>query len=164
MHNILFYNKFIILLYIFRALCAHHQEVKLYYTATGIITHCRWPCDAQVDRRPVHRTATYRVWWYQMLYNTILTSWWRAEQCSKHVEEFSCFANRASQYIILVINQHDAQNLFYDKFISCLYMFRVPCAHRQEIKIVLYSLWYHHTYRCDDDDEHMVLETCRGMK
>ena len=39
-------------------------------------------------------------------------------------------------------------------------------AHRQEDKIVLYSLWYYHTYRCDDtrgcivqfwppDDEHM---------
>ena len=91
---------------------------------------------------------------------------------------------------ILVINQLDAQNLFYDKFISCLYMFRAPCAHRQEVKIVLYSLWYYHTYRwpsrakpvhgtatyrCDDtrgciiqfwppDDEHMVLETCIGMK
>ena len=26
-------------------------------------------------------------------------------------------------------------------------MFRAPCAHRQEVKIVLYSLWYHHTYR-----------------
>ena len=23
-------------------------------------------------------------------------------------------------------------------------------AHRQEVRIVLYSLWYHHTYRCDD--------------
>ena len=23
-------------------------------------------------------------------------------------------------------------------------------AHRQEAKIVLYSLWYNHTYRCDD--------------
>ena len=41
----------------------------------------------------------------------------------------------------------DAQNVFYSKFISCLYMFRAPCAHRQEVKIVLYSLWYHHTYR-----------------
>ena len=50
---------------------------------------------------------------------------------------------------IFVINQLDAQNLFYNKFISCLYMFRAPCAHRQ-VKIVLYSLWYHHTYRCDD--------------
>jgi len=48
---------------------------------------------------------------------------------------------------ILIINQHDAQNLFFSKFISCLYMFRAPCAHRQEVKILLYSLWYHHTYR-----------------
>ena len=40
------------------------------------------------------------------------------------------------------------------------------CAHHQEVKIALHSLWYHHTYRCDDtrgcvmqfwppDDEHM---------
>jgi hypothetical protein len=24
------------------------------------------------------------------------------------------------------------------------------CAHHQEVKTALYSLWYHHTYRCDD--------------
>jgi len=24
-------------------------------------------------------------------------------------------------------------------------MFRAPCAHHQEVKIVLYSIWYHHT-------------------
>ena len=41
-------------------------------------------------------------------------------------------------------------------------MFRAPRAHRQDVKIVLYSLWYHHTYRCDD--EHVVLEICRGTK
>jgi len=46
---------------------------------------------------------------------------------------------------ILIINQLDAQNLFYNEFFSCLYMFRAPCALRQEVKIVLYSLWYHHT-------------------
>ena len=34
-----------------------------------------------------------------------------------------------------------------NKFISCLYMFRAPCAHHQEVKIALHSLWYHHTYR-----------------
>jgi len=34
---------------------------------------------------------------------------------------------------ILVINKHDAQNLFYNKFISCLHMFRAKCAHRQEV-------------------------------
>ena len=55
-------------------------------------------------------------------------------------------------------------------------------AHRQEVKIVLYNLWYHHTYRWPSraqverglrgsivqfwppDDEHIVLETCTGMK
>ena len=35
----------------------------------------------------------------------------------------------------LVINQIDAQNLFYNTFISSLYMFRAPCAQRQEVKI-----------------------------
>jgi len=34
---------------------------------------------------------------------------------------------------MLGINQLDAQNLFYNKLISCLYMFRAPCAHRQEV-------------------------------
>jgi len=45
-------------------------------------------------------------------------------------------------------------------------VFRAPCAHHQEVKITLHSLWYHHTYRCDDtrgcvmqfwptDDKHM---------
>ena len=29
MHKILFYNEFIIRLYKFRALCAHHQELKI---------------------------------------------------------------------------------------------------------------------------------------
>jgi len=24
------------------------------------------------------------------------------------------------------------------------------CAHHQEVKIVLCSIWYHHTYKCDD--------------
>ena len=67
------------------------------------------------------------------------------------------------QVFILVINQLDAKNLFYNKFISCLYMFRAPCARRQEVKIVLYSIWYHYTCRWPDDEQ-MVLETCRDMK
>jgi len=36
---------------------------------------------------------------------------------------------------------------FYNKFIIRLYMFRALCAHHQEVKIVLYSIWYHHTCR-----------------
>jgi len=33
MHKTLFYNKFIKRLYMFRALCAHHLEVKIVYTS-----------------------------------------------------------------------------------------------------------------------------------
>jgi len=53
MRKILFFSKFIIRLYMFRALCAHHQGSKFYYTASGIIR--------PVGGRPVHRTATYRM-------------------------------------------------------------------------------------------------------
>ena len=88
-----------------------------------------------------------------------------------------------SVFILLFI-QLDAQNLFNNKFISCLYMFRALWAHRQEVKILLYSIWCHHTCRWlsgahvlsqpDDtrcciiqfwppDDVHIVLETCRGI-
>jgi len=54
-----------------------------------------------------------------------------------------------NKIIILVVNQLDAQNLSYNKFISCLYMFRASCAHHQEVKIVLYSPWYHHTEKSE---------------
>jgi len=37
MHKFLFYSKFIICLYMFRALSAHHQGSKLYYTASSTI-------------------------------------------------------------------------------------------------------------------------------
>jgi len=32
---------------------------------------------------------------------------------------------------------------FYNKFIIHLYMIRALCALRQEVKIVLYNIWYH---------------------
>jgi len=46
MNKVLFYNKFIKCLYMFRALCVHIRRSKLYYTASGIIT--------AVGGRPVH--------------------------------------------------------------------------------------------------------------
>jgi len=49
--------------------------------------------------------------------------------------------------IIIVVNQLNAKFLFYNKFVTCFYMFRALCAHHQEVKIVLYSIWYHHTSR-----------------
>ena len=50
MHKILFYNKSIIHPYMFQALCAHHQEVRIVYTASGIVT--------PVGGHPVHGKAT----------------------------------------------------------------------------------------------------------
>jgi len=47
MHKNLFYSTFFICLYMFRALYAHHQEVKLYLYSIGII--------APVGGHPVHR-------------------------------------------------------------------------------------------------------------
>jgi len=37
--------------------------------------------------------------------------------------------------------------LLHNKFIIFLYMFRALCARHQEVKIVLYSSWYHKTCR-----------------
>jgi len=54
------------------------RRSKFYYTASGIVTLCRWPSGAQVERRFCARDGHLQVWWYQMLYNTILTSWWWA--------------------------------------------------------------------------------------
>ena len=51
---------------------------------------------------------------------------------------------------ISVFNQLDAQNLFHNKFYFMSLHVSSTCAHHHEVKIVLHSLWYHHTYRCDD--------------
>ena len=53
---------------------------------------------------------------------------------------------------ISVFNQLDAQNLFHNKFYFMPLHASSTCAHHQEVKIALHSLWYHHTYKCD---EHM---------
>jgi len=73
MQEILFYNKFIKLLYMFRALRNHHQEVKMVLYSIWYHHTCRWPSDAQVERglSPFSTCASgghIQVWWYQMLY------------------------------------------------------------------------------------------------
>jgi len=50
-------------------------------------------------------------------------------------------------FFISVFDQIDAQNLFHNKFYFVPLHVSSTCAHHQEIKIVLHSLWYHHTYR-----------------
>jgi len=51
MHKFLFYNKFIICLYMFRVLCAHHQVDKTVLYSIWYRHTCRWPSRAQVERR-----------------------------------------------------------------------------------------------------------------
>jgi len=46
--------------------------------ASGIVTLSKWLSGAQVEREPVHRTATYWEWRYQMLHQYNSTSWWWA--------------------------------------------------------------------------------------
>jgi len=45
---------------------------------------------------------------------------------------------------ISVFNQLVAQNLFHNEFYFMPLHVSSTCAHHQEVKIVLHSLWYHH--------------------
>jgi hypothetical protein len=73
------------------------------------------------------------------------TDFYETENMRRENSNFDVLLTVLLSTFILAINQLDAQNLFYNKFISCLYMLRAPCAHRQGVKIVLYSLWYLYT-------------------
>ena len=56
----LFYNTSIAILYVFRALHAHHQEVELYWCNIWYFPLIQWPSSAQFERelsQPVHRTT-----------------------------------------------------------------------------------------------------------
>ena len=82
-------------------------------------------------------------------------------------------------HLEVILDNNQLNALFLSMLISCLYMFRATSAHHQEDQIVLI---YHltglldtHPPECvtpDDvliqfdppDDEHLLLETCRGMK
>ena len=58
---------FFIISLLYASTCFEHyvliiRRSKLYYTASGVVTLCRWPSGAQVERglsQPVHRTAIY---------------------------------------------------------------------------------------------------------
>ena len=71
-------------------------------------------------------------------------------QGSKQVEDFDVLLTVHLSIFISVFNQLDAQNLFHNKFYFMPLHVSSTCAHHQEVKIALHSLWYYHTYRCDD--------------
>ena len=135
------------------------------------------------------RMICRRLYFIMNCYETVVTCC-RVESCTRLEGHDTAFKTPANNFdvllivhlsIILAINQLNAQNLLlhYNKFITRLYTFRALCAHHQGVKIVLYSIWYHHTCTWPSgaqfesglsiiqfwllDDEHIVLETCRGV-
>jgi len=105
-------------------------------------------CCSHEANRPLHICRTIRTQGYvQRVPTAALFFTAGVHKIRVHLADFDVLLTVHLSIFILVVKQIDAQNLFYSKFISCLYMFRAPCAHRQKIKIVLYSLWYHHIYR-----------------
>ena len=80
---------------------------------------------------------------------------WKEVTVGFLVEQDFCLINRTRAdfnvlltvrlSIMLVINHLMHKILFYNKFTIYLYMFRALCTHHQEVKTVLYSIWYHHT-------------------
>ena len=61
----LFFNMSTTILYMFRELHAHHQDVELYWYSIWYRPLIQWPSGAQVERigvlsQPVYRTATER--------------------------------------------------------------------------------------------------------
>jgi len=79
MHKLLFYNKFIIFPYMFRALMCSSSGGQNCIIQHLISSH-------PVGGHLVHRLREDSQ--PQMLYNTTLTSWWWAQQCLKHVQEY----------------------------------------------------------------------------
>jgi len=55
--------------------------------------------------------------------------------------------DKQGKEFISVFNPLDAQNLFHNKFYFMPLHVSSTCAHHQEVKIALHSIWYHHTYR-----------------
>jgi len=49
--------------------------------------------------------------------------------------------------IITPIGVVIGENFFHNKFYFMSLHVSNKCAHHQEVKIALHSLWYHHTYR-----------------
>ena len=82
------------------------------------------------------------------LLQTIL--WTRTNKTGTLSSNFDVLLTVHLNIFISVFNELDAQNLFHNKFYFMPLHVSSTCAHHQEVKIALHSLWYYHTYRCDD--------------
>ena len=102
----------------------------------------RGRCDGLITRPE----ESYRVWCVWVLSwsldNEEALAYW---EHLRHGEKIATF--RTLVIFISVFNQLDAQNLFHNKFYFMPLHVSSTCAHHQEVKIALHSLWYHYTYR-----------------
>jgi len=65
----------------------------------------------------------------------------------KYLEDIVLRSAYKQYLFISVFNQLGTENLFQIKFYFMPLHVSSTCAHHQEVKIALHSLWYHQTYR-----------------
>ena len=119
--------------------CNRNQEIfkvwrsKLHYIATGIITlkqvsclKLLWAHSSKIYERNFQACLLYRPITYY-----------------KHVMSFfDVLLTVLLSIFISLFNQLDAQNLFHSKFYFVPLHVSSTCAHHQEVKIALHSLWW----------------------
>ena len=120
--------------------CAEYLLLTTHQILTFIIlawTQCNIPVDFIIAYK-MSLKVIYKTLQYQLSCISLIISCYILQlNCHHQGADTNIAKTYSNKIFILVINQLDAQNQFSNKFISCLYMFRAPCAHHQEVKIVL---------------------------
>ena len=137
MHKILSYNKFIICLYMFRALLCSSPRGQNCIIQHLVSSHLQATVRCTVLSQPVHRKATYRCDDTRcciIQFDLLMMS----TQCSKHVEAYNKLITKKILCIMLVN--------YYDYTAPGIIMM-IPDAVIQFDLLMI---------------QHIVLETCRG--
>jgi len=70
-----------------------------------------------------------------------------SQWCRTKATDFDVLLTVHLSIFISVFTQLDAQNLFHNKLYFMPLHVSSTCAHHQEVKIALHSLWYHHKHQ-----------------
>ena len=100
MQKFLFYNKLTVWLYMFRALCAHHQKVEIVLYSIWYHHTCRWPSAA-----PYFSTGFRKALWCQMSWKSgrwelscSVRADWRTERLGEAIFAFHNFEKTPKMY------------------------------------------------------------------
>ena len=113
-----------------------NSKMRVFSTHKGILLCKQILYHNSVMIIRMFRLNTSRIKIYNIFKNSIWNAQWT--HCASDVKTSS---------VILVTKQINAQNLLYNKFVICLYMFRALLCSSAGGQIVLYSIWYRHTCR-----------------